>query len=226
MVLAGQDVASSEAGVQLAQERPRFWACVGLHPWVVNGETIAGLAAIIGELGEKTRSPAVVAVSEIGLDHVRCGRETWAAQEEALRAQLALAARLDLPAVVHCRAAYAELLALVQSLPPGERPARLAVHGFSGSLAEAQLCVDLGFYLSFGPAILGDEPGQLLDVLRWLPLDRLLFDSDATGQPGRPVPADLWQVADKVAAIRGLKVEEVAAAEVANACRFFGRALS
>jgi TatD DNase family protein len=233
IVNPGVDLPSSRAAVALAlRQHGCIYAAVGSHPH--EAKTLDAVA--LKELKQLAASPRVVAVGEIGLDYYRdlSPRE---AQRRAFEAQLELAAELDLPVIVHDRDAHDDALAILHdwctSLPAPrstlhEHPGVL--HSFSGDVAMAEQVVALGFFIGVSGPVTYKNADRLRDVVRAVPLERLLIETDApylTPHPHRGQrnePAYVRFVAQAVADVRGLTLEQVAAQTTANTCVLFGLA--
>jgi len=228
VVVPGVDATTSQRAAVLAERYEGVFAAVGFHPHEAARLTPAGLE----QVGRLLDHPKVVAVGEIGLDFYRmhAPRE---AQVAALAAQLELASERALPAVIHCRDAWE---ALAEQLVPWARGAASAfagrplgvLHYFSGSLAEAQRYVELGFLISIHTSVTHPKAERLREVAAALPLDVLVLETDSPyGAPQaqrgrRNEPAYVLEAARQVGEERGVPIEEVAAATTANARRLFG----
>jgi TatD DNase family protein len=220
MVCPGVDVATSEAAIALAAEHPgAIFPCAGVHPHDTSGFSDATLA----EIRRLATQPNVVAVGEIGLDFYR-NLAPAEEQRRAFSAQVALARELNLPIVVHNREAHADIMATLQ--PYGT--VRGVWHCFVGDRQMAEEGLALGMYLSFAGPVTYPANTVLAEVAAWAPLDRILVETDApylTPHPhrrDRNEPANVAKVAAKVAQLRGMAVEELAAATSANAALLFG----
>ncbi len=223
LVDVGADLASSRRAVALAQEEPRIWAAVGVHPHDAATVTAAALA----ELRSLAHGPRVVAIGEIGLDYYR-DLSPRPRQREAFAAQLALAQELELPAIVHSREAHAETLEMLRAAARRAGVAlRGVMHCFSGDLELARAVLDLGFYVGIGGPVTYPTAGGLAEVARLVPLERLLVETDSPylapqarrGQ--RNEPAYVRLVAERVAELRGLPPEEVGRITSDNARALF-----
>ncbi len=223
LVTTAEDLASSALTLDIAERYPEVYATLGIHPNKAGGMGPGDLQA----LGELARHPKVVAIGEIGLDFYRdrAPRET---QERVFRLQLELAAELHLPVVVHQRQALEDCLRLLEPWARarsarGEAPPFGVMHCFSGDVAAAQRCVDLGFLVSVAGPVTFPTAGRTQEVARALPAQGLLLETDAPvlapqGHRGRRnEPAYLIETAAKVAALRGISLEELARTTTANA---------
>jgi TatD DNase family protein len=195
--------------------------------------------------GTLLKHPKVVAVGEMGLDY-HYEYENVSLEEMKLKEAAAfeagarLAIANDLPVVIHCRDAHEDQIALIGRVwgPYREgQPPRGVIHCFTGTRRDAERYLELGFMLAFGGTITYKprkadlEAGRelLTDVVKWAPLDRIVVETDApylTPIPHRGernLPHYVKFVAQKVAELRGLTFDEVAAATTANARRLFRR---
>ena len=227
IINAGADLESSRRAVALTEQYPGVYAGVGVHPH--DAKTLDGDA--LAALRELARQPKVVAVGEIGLDFYR-NLSPQDVQRRAFQAQLAWAARLGKPVIVHDREAHAEVLKALTSWVAGLAGSPLAgrvgvLHSFSGDLLMAKRAIDLGFYISISGPVTYQNARRLAEIIQALPLDRLLIETDCpylTPHPHRGKrnePAYVRLVAEKVAEIKGLTLDEVATATTANARRLF-----
>ena len=220
IINASYDLPSSRWAAVLAQEDRRVFATVGVHPHEADKVTQDYLA----QLASLASQPGVVALGEMGLDYYRdlSPREI---QQRVFREQLALSRELVLPVVIHNRDAHGDILDIMRL--DGVSPAGGVMHCFSGSWEVAQECMRLGLYISLaGPVTFKNSP-RLQDVVRRVPLDRLLVETDApylTPEPfrgRRNEPSYVIYVARRVAQLRNLTLEELAAAVSANARQLF-----
>ncbi len=203
-----------------ARQHPGVYAALGVHPHGAAALTEANLEA----LAQLAADPKVVAIGEIGLDFYRL-RSPEAVQQDSFRRQLDLAVHLKLPVVVHTREATPVTRQIL-----GEYRGRLAggvMHCFGGTLAEARDFLNLGFYLSFSGVLTYPKAGDLREVARQAPLDRILVETDCPYLPPQPwrgqrnEPAYVAATAQVLAECRGLPLEEVAAHTWRNTLRAF-----
>lgn len=225
ILAVGVDVPSSAASVGLAERFPSVWAAVGVHPHEVGSFDGGALA----DLRRLAAHPKVVAVGEIGLDYVRnlAPRDV---QQTSFLEQLALAAELDLPVVVHNRDADADVLRLIGSVERGPRLLVRAgvLHCFSGGPDLAQEAIRQGFFLSFAGNLTFPRARGLRRTAAILPGDWLLVETDSPELAPVPLrgrtnqPANLSLVAQALADARGVAGDAIAATTYANAGRLFG----
>jgi TatD DNase family protein len=219
IIVVGWDVPSSETAVRLAKSRPHLWATVGIHPH----DALKGAAPeSLRRLRELAAESCVVAIGETGLDFYR-NLSPRPAQLDALRRQLDLAGELGLRVVLHCRSAQDELLGAVA----GYRRLRMIWHCFDGTVEHARQAVALGMYLGFGGMITYERSHKMREALAWVPVERLLLETDApylSPEPHRSKdnePANVIVVAEEAARVRGMDTEALVAATTANAVKVF-----
>lgn len=220
MITVGTDIASSEAAIKIAQEYG-IYAAVGIHPheahrFVHDDKLDRGVLAQLETLLQQER---VVAVGEIGLDYFK-NYSPREAQLIALREQLALAERFDKPVVIHNREAEGDLIEVLRGFEVGG-----VVHSFTGALAHEIL--NLGLYLGVNGIVTFPNSGGLREAVRVIPKDRLLLETDAPFLAPAPYrgkrnePLYVRHVAERVAKLRGLSLEELTEATTRNALRLF-----
>jgi len=220
MVTIGTDPETSRAAVAIAEQDPQVWAAVGLHPH----DAESGEEALYAELERLAASPRVVAIGEMGLDFFR-NLSPRPAQEEALRRQIALARRLRKPALIHCRDAHAEMLAILAD----EHVMDVGgiMHCFSGDVEIARRCLDLGLLVSLAGPVTYPNARALPDVARFVPGDRLVVETDCPFLPPQPYrgkrnePSYLTITASRVADLRKESLDDLGPRMAANARRIF-----
>ena len=212
IIAAGVTIASSEQCLRLSQDHAGMvWAGVGVHPMDITGPLEAGE---VNRLRELAASPNVVCISEVGLDWME-GRPDRAVQEQAFRAQLRLAVELKLPVIFHNRDAGLEPLRILRE-EVGDRVPTVA-HYFQGPRDYALACLDQGVYLSLAKPLLRLSNLQEI-VASDIPLGRIVLETDSFPQPFKKnrdrwtEPRHLPLVAQKVAELKGVSVNEVIAA--------------
>jgi TatD DNase family protein len=217
----GCDLASSQFALALAKAHPGIvFAAVGTHPHDATTYT--------DEVGmhyrEMAREPEVVAIGEFGLDYFRMlsPREV---QRAVFCAHLQLARICNLPCIIHVRDSHNDVIELLRAHGQGLRG---VFHCFSGNIAQAEECLGFeGFMLSFaGPLTRQGNP--LPEVARMVPLDRVLVETDSPYLVPQPLrakrnePLFVKYVAEKLAGLRSMTLEEIARVTSANATRLFG----
>ena len=220
IVTVGADLSSSEAAVRLARENPLVWCSVGVHPHDSKTLDRAGLTRL-QELAAEYR---VVAIGEIGLDYYR-DLSPRDVQRRVFVEQLALAQDRNLPIILHNRDATDDVLKILDEvrLPRGG-----AVHSFLGDERLARRFLKLGLHLGIGGPITYPANDALRQAVAAVPLDRLVLETDCpylTPVPHRGKrnePAYVSLVAEEVARVRGIPVDEVARQTAANASALFG----
>ncbi len=217
---AGGPLASNRAAVAIAETDRDIFAAVAVHPHDAS-EIVDDTYVTLRELWGH---PKVVAVGETGLDYYY-EHSTPETQRTHLRRFVREAGRAGLPLVIHCRDAYPDLLTILRE----EDAAAVGgvIHCFSGTAAEAEACLALGFTLSFSGIVTFKTAGALRAVARTVPLDRLLIETDAPflapipHRGKRNEPALVRHVADEIARACGRPLVEIAARTSANAARVF-----
>ncbi len=221
MLTIGTDPETSRAAVALAARESDVWATVGIHPH----DAAEADAAALDEIERLAAEPRVVAVGEIGLDYFRnlSPRED---QHGVFRAMLGIARRTRTPVVVHCRDAHEDTLAILAEERVGD--VRGIMHCFSGDVAVARRCLDLGLLISLAGPVTYPNARALPEVARFVPGDRLVIETDCPFLPPqgyrgkRNEPAYLSITAARVAELRGESFDKMAATMTANACALLG----
>lgn len=230
-VIIGTDYATSQAGLALANQHDFLWAAVGLHP---NDNLDEAFDAAAYEA--LARDPKVVAIGECGLDYYRTeeSEENKRKQQERFLAHIELAKKVGKPLIIHCRDSQQRIANVKSAHDDCSRilentrihaQVPVIIHFCTVSGEIAQHYLNLGCYLSFpGPVTFTDMYDE---SIRLCPMDRLLIETDAPFAAPAPYrgrrnePAYVIEVAKKVAVLKGVTAEEVAAQAVANASSIF-----
>lgn len=220
LITVGTDLASSTQAVQTANRHEGVWATVGVHP----NDALEATPTVMERVAMLGSADPVVAIGETGLDYYR----DWAPpdrQRWAFRHQIGLAKELDKALVIHCREAWDDTLAILEQ---EGAPDRVVLHCFSGDAVLAEKCAAAGYFISYaGNVTFGNAPG-LREAAAATPMEALLTETDSpflTPHPHRGErndPSRIPLVVGCLAEAKGLDVDEVAAATVANARRAFG----
>jgi TatD DNase family protein len=215
------DMSSNTEAIALAKTFPDIYATVGMHPH--DAKDVG--ADELKELKELAAAPKVIAVGETGLDYFydHSPREV---QRRVFTQFIQMARETALPIVVHERDAANDAAQLLRG--EGEGKIRGVIHCFTGNYEAACAYLDLGFYISFTGIITFKNAEPLRDVVRRVPLDRMLVETDSpylTPVPyrgRRNEPAYVRYVAEAVAKISGVSLEEVARLTTQNVQELFG----
>jgi TatD DNase family protein len=214
------EVASIQA---LADQFPELAFAVGLHPLDAAKWTPQMEAQILSLARSDAR---VVAIGEMGLDFFKA--ENILEQKEVFKAQLAIASVLNLPVIIHCRDASQAMRDLLQEFWQLHQPVRGVMHCWSGSPQETQWFLDLGFYISFSGIVTFKNATQIHASAAMVPSDRYLIETDCPflapvpKRGKRNEPAYVRHVAEAVAHLRQISLEELSTQTTENACKLFG----
>ncbi len=217
---AGEMSSNSEA-VALAESCPSLYATVGMHPHDAKDVSEEDLR----KLKELTSHPKVVAVGETGLDYYY-SHSPRDLQRKIFARFIHMARETKLPLVVHDRDAHREIAELLRA--EGGSDLLGVIHCFTGDYAAAKTFLNLGFYLSFSGIVTFKNAEPLRDVVRHLPLDRMLVETDSPylapvpHRGKRNEPAFVLQVAETIASVREIPLEDVIHATSQNAHALFG----
>ncbi len=220
MIVIGADLDSSHKAVAIAGQQQNVYCAVGIHPHDAEGVEESAIN-LLRELAENTEK--CVAIGEIGLDFYR-NRSPRQEQERVFRRFLQIARDIGKPVVIHDRDAHSETLAMIREAGVTSG----VMHCFSGDLAFAAQCLEQGLYLSVPGTVTYPSNQQLRDVVRNVPLERLLLETDCPylapvpHRGRRNEPAYTRLTAEKVAELRGLAVEDIGRITTMNAGRLFG----
>jgi len=219
-LVAGVTLERFPGVLTLAERFPNLYAAVGVHPDTQEGEEPDQdrLIALAGH-------PKVVAIGETGLDYYRLeGDLEW--QRERFRTHIRAARRTGKPLIIHTREAAADTLRILEEEGAGE--AGGVFHCFTETRAVAEAALALGFHISFSGIVTFKNAIQIKEVASFVPIDRILVETDAPYLAPVPHrgklnhPALVRHVAEEVAKLRGISTDELAQATTANFSRLFG----
>ncbi len=217
----GFDMASSKRAISLANSYDFIYAAVGIHP---HDASEANEATLL-QLRELAQQNKVVALGEMGLDYYR-NLSPKNIQQQAFRDQIRLARELQKPIIVHDRDAHGDILQILKE--EGAQEVGGILHCFSGSWEMAKECMELNFYISIAGPVTFNNAKKLQEVAEKMPLDKLLIETDApylTPEPfrgKRNESAHVYYVAEKIAELKGIDIQELGQATTANAKKLFG----
>ena len=218
IISVGVDLATSEECIKLSEKYPSVYAACGYHPH----EAAKAPRGYLYELEEFYTHTKVVAVGEIGLDYHYNFSEPRD-QKKVYLEQLEMASSLDLPAVVHCRESDEDILAGIQQ--SGHKSG--VIHCFTSDLDFANSILKTGFCISFTGIITFVK--ELEEVVKTIPLDKMMVETDSPYLSPKPhrgkknEPAYVMHVAEKIANLKKISVEEVANATTESAYNLFVR---
>lgn len=220
IVNVGCTVRDSEESLKMALQYDFLWGTQGLHP--------SDFADFSDELMRKFYEIAksnrkIIAIGETGLDYHYENVDPQR-QQESLRSQMCLAQELDLPVIIHCRQAERDMLKILQEFPR----VRCVMHCFSQDREYAQNVLEMGHFFSFSGTLTYPKSDEVRTVAAILPADRILIETDSPYLPPqsrrgkRNEPSCIVETVQKLAEIRGVSFDEIAALTTKNAGKFFG----
>ena len=213
----GIHIESSKKAVQLAHTFPFVYAGVGIHPHEASGYEEGSLAVLEGLAND----PRVVAIGEMGLDY-HYDFSPRDVQKKCFIAQMELAGKLDLPVIIHEREAPADCFDIVKRFSGNG-----VYHCYSGSLEMAKEIIKKGYYLSFTGVVTFSNAKRILEVVKWVPLERMMIETDCPYMAPTPHRGKrnhsgyVNLVAEKIAEVRGMDVEQVVEVTRQNAMELF-----
>ena len=213
------DTSNIEQVVEIARARKNVFASVGVHPMSAHSHPVS-----VQALSDWADDSVVIAIGETGLDY-HYSEETRHRQQESFVTHLEVAALKQLPVVVHTRDARQDTLDLIRS--HGSKDSAGVLHCFTESYDMARQALDLGYYISISGIVTFNNASALREVVRKVPLDRLLIETDAPWLAPTPYrgktnqPAYTRRVAEYIAELRGLDLGLLAQATNDNFDRLF-----
>ena len=213
------DMESSRAAIALAEKHDFIYATVGIHP----SDVLSMTEEDIEELRTLSKHPKVVAIGEIGLDYHYDDADPNI-QKQWFRAQLDLAKELDMPVVIHDRDSKGECLAILKEKNINNG----VVHCFSGSAETARELVKMGLHISFTGVVTFKNARRAIEAVKAIPIERLFIETDCPYMAPEPFRGQrndssmVYRIAEKIAEIKELPVDEVIRLTRENAIKFFG----
>ncbi len=219
VVVPSVEISTMDKVVSLS-ENPNIYSMVGIYP----SEAKTYTQEVESKMIELAKNNKVVAIGEIGLDYY-WDKTFVERQKEVFIKQIKLANKLNLPIVVHDREAHKDCFDIIKEYNNGSK---VLFHCFSGSVEFMRKCVKQDWYIALGGVVTFKNAIKMKDIAREIPLNKLVLETDApylTPVPFRGKenkPAYVRYVAEEIAKIRGLKVEEIIDITTRNAEEFFG----
>ncbi len=220
IINASFDLESSRASVQLAEKHDFIYAAVGIHPH--HAEMVEESA--IEELVELAKNPKVLALGETGLDYFKI-QGSKEVQQNAFRRFLNLAQAIDKPVIVHCRDAQDDMIRMIKEENRGKL--RGVFHCFAGDDTLIEFAKELGFYISFTGNVTFKKAHSVRENVKKVPIERLLLETDCPYLAPDPFrgkvnePSYIIYIAEAIAKIKGIPVEELADKTTQNSKELF-----
>jgi TatD DNase family protein len=217
------DLDSCRGVLALAEENASVYAAVGIHP----NSSAKWQPSWLDELRLLATHEKVLAIGEIGLDYYR-DYSPRAIQRDAFRHQLELASDLGLPVIIHNRDSDTDLLDILRNSKVTGRPKPGVLHSFSSTIEVATMALDNGFFLGFTGPITYKNAEELREVVKAVPQDRILVETDAPflapqiRRGKRNEPAFVRYIVEKMGEILHLSYSEIARQTTMNARHLFG----
>jgi len=218
----GTNLEDAKRAIEFAERYPFIFAAVGMYP---SEAQYAGseLDSHLSEIEKLLSHPKVVALGEIGLDYHYEDTDK-SVQAYAFEAQMQMAARCNMPVVIHDRDAHGDTMDMIRKYPNVHG----VLHSFSGSAEMARQLASLGWYISFSGPVTYKNAAKVKEAAQIVPDDKLLVETDSPYLPPVPhrgktnYPGYVAYTVRAIAEIRGKSEEEIAELTVNNAKRFFG----
>ena len=220
IITIGVDIESCQKNLSYAERFNNVYTAVGFHPH--ESKKMKDKELLL--LENMATHPKNVAIGEIGLDYFY-NHSSPDEQGKAFRKQIDLAIKCDLPMIIHDRDAHQETIAVLTKKAQGRK---VVLHCFSGDMAMAKWCVEQGFYFGIGGVVTFKNALVLAEVVKEIPLQSILLETDSpflTPHPFRGKPNEpkyIPFIAQKIAQLKEITVEEVARVTTENGRNFFG----
>ncbi len=219
VIIPGVEPSTFDEIISLCEKYNMLYAAIGVHPSEAKTYTTETEKIIY----EKCKNNKVIAIGEIGLDYY-WEQETKELQKEVFRKQLKIAQELRIPVLIHDRDAHKDTFDILQEF----NLEKVIFHCFSGNATFAQKCIEKGYYIAIGGVVTFKNAKDLKEVAKIVPLDKLLLETDAPYLAPVPYrgklnsPAYLKYIAQEIANIREIDIEEVKKQTTINAQKIFG----
>lgn len=219
-VVVGFDHPTITKAMELIEEYDFLYAAIGWHPV----DAIDATEEDFQWIKELSNHPKVVAIGETGLDYY-WDKSPKEVQKEVFRRQIRLAKEVGLPIVIHNRDATEDIVTILKQ--ENAKEVGGIMHCFGGSVETAKECIDMNFYISLGGPVTFKNAKKPKEVATEIPLEHLLIETDCpylTPHPHRGKrnePSYVSLVAEEIARLKGISVEEVQQKTFENACKVF-----
>lgn len=221
IIVPGTDLATSKKAIDLSEEFESVYAAVGVHPH----DTKEWKDSFIETMEEFSKHPKVVAIGEIGLDYYY-DFSPKEIQLKAFKAQLELAVKIDLPVIIHNRESNNDIMRIIREFKGTNLRAQF--HCFAGNADDAKELLSMGHYISFPGNITFKKADSLREILRTINIERLLLETDSPFMTPVPYrgqrnePSNVLLVAEKIAEVHDISLEDVARNTNYNTYKLFG----
>lgn len=215
---AGYGLESADLALEMANTHDSIYASVGIHPQNASKEVS------IEQLADKAKNKKVVAIGETGLDYFK----DWSPvdeQKRVFRESIELAKELDKPLIIHCREAIADTIEIIKT--ENAKKVGGVFHCYAGDAELAAELLKLNFIVSFTGVITFKNAKNVQEIARKIPLEQIMLETDCPYMAPEPhrgkksEPSHVYHIAQKLAEIKGLCIEEVAQITTENAKRLF-----
>ncbi len=221
IITCGCENLSNKKAMELAEKYDFMYFAAGIHPGNVDSVENISIISAMAEIARYTKHKKCVGIGEIGLDYYWT-KDTVAKQKEIFAIQLELSKSLNVPVIIHDRDAHADTLEYLKKYKPTG-----VVHSFSGSVEMAKEIFDLGMYIGISGVITFKNAKKLPDVVKEMPLDRFLLETDAPYLAPVPFRGEInnssliYYAAEKIGEIKGISTESVLKHAMENTNRLF-----
>ena len=224
-IVAGYDIESSKRALEISQKYKFIYSICGISPNDIpqSEEKLWKDIDEIHKIASQNIEKKLVAIGEIGLDYY-WNKENKELQKQAFIKQIELANKLDLPIVIHSRDASIDTIEVLKKHPVNKKG---IFHCCQPNQEMVRQALELGFYISFAGPITFKNAKNSIDVVKMVPLDRILIETDSpylTPEPNRGKRNDsrnVKYVAQKIAELKNMDIEEIAKITYENANRIF-----
>ena len=220
-ITVGTDMSENQRALDLANRFDNLYAAVGIHPH--DARTVTAETA--GELRMLAQDPKVVAIGETGLDY-HYNHSLHHDQRRVFAQHLKIAGESNLPVIIHCRKAFEETIEILDE--HGSDVKKVVWHCFSGSAEQAEILIPKGYYFSFTGVVTFKNAEKARRAAAAIPLDKLMLETDCPYMSPEPMrkqkvnePALMVHTARFLAELKGMSLEEFAAATTTTAKDFF-----
>lgn len=219
VIIPGVDPSTFDEIISYCEKYEMLYGAIGIHPSEFQTYNEQSKKRIY----ELVKHKKIVAIGEIGLDY-HYGADTKEEQRELLKEQLKIAEELQVPVIIHDRESHEDVFEILQNYKLKD----VIFHCFSGNAEFAQKCIDKGYYIAIGGVVTFKNAKDLKEAAKIIPIDKLLLETDAPYLAPVPFrgklnsPAYLKYIAQEIANIKNIDIEEIKKQTTLNAKKVFG----